>query len=89
MGKDAFRVQVFQTERMETKGGMMGKATLTASIAVAKMQEYKKSMSGISEGLPVREFVPLKSHWTVAGHPQWEGIKDYMSYPSQYNGKHK
>jgi len=65
----------------------MGKATLTSSIAVAKMQEYKRSMSGISQGMVVkRTWEPLRSHWTVTGKDtRKEDREAYAAIPSQYS----
>ena len=63
----------------------MGIKTMTSSIAIAKMQDYKHSMSGISEGCPVREFVPLKSSWLIQGHPRDAERAAFSALPSEYS----
>ena len=64
----------------------MGKATMTASIAVGKMQDYKRSMSGISEGLPMKDWEPLRTHWTVTGSDtRKEDRENYAAIHSEYS----
>jgi hypothetical protein len=59
----------------------MGKKSMTSSIAVAKMREYKRDLSSICEGLPVREFKPLR----VEPHMRQREMDEYRAIPSQYN----
>ena len=58
---------------------------MTASIAVAKMQEFKHSMSGISVGMEVRKIEPLRS-WPAKPHIRQGELDAYRSMPSEYNG---
>jgi hypothetical protein len=55
---------------------------MAASIALAKMAEFKHSMQGISAGLPRKKFQELKTHWTVAGHPKQERLDEFRAIPS-------
>ena len=65
----------------------MGKKTLTSSIALAKMREYKTSMSGISLGMKIKDWEPLVS-WPACKHIRQKEIDEFMAYPSPYS-KHE
>lgn len=62
----------------------MGKKTMTSKDSISKLNAYKQAMMHVSDGLPVREFSPLRS-WPSGRHPRQSDLDAFASLPSQYN----
>ena len=66
----------------------MGRATMNSIESMGKMQSFKDKMLNVAEGCPVREFKPLKSHWSVTGYDRQNEVEQFMhGYKSKGSDK--
>ena len=60
----------------------MNKRTLTSADYLQKMEARKERIAHLSDGLPRREFLPLRS-WPAAAHPEQHRLNQYAQIPSR------
>ena len=56
--------------------------------AIDSMAQFSRPIQGVADGLPVRTWEPLRSHWSVQGHDRANDIYEFChAMPSRWSEK--